>query len=46
MRFDCNAKEQTGLSDKELKDLDKEIRLQGSENLGHSRVSITKTYLG
>lgn len=41
-----HAKEQTGLTDQELKKLDNEIRLQVSEDLGHSRVSITKTYLG
>jgi len=40
------AKEQTGLSDKNMMELDNEIRLQVSEDLGHSRVSITKTYLG
>jgi len=40
------AKQETGLSEKEIKDLDKKIRLQVSEDLGHSRVSITKTYLG
>ena len=40
------AKQETGLSQKDLKELDNQIRLAVSEDLGHSRVSITKTYLG
>ena len=40
------AMQETGLDKKELDNLEKEIRLEVSENLGHSRIDITKTYLG
>jgi len=36
----------TGLSIEQIKDIDKEIRLEISENLGHSRVDVTRYYLG
>jgi len=37
---------ETGLGQKDLLALEKQVRLAVSEDLGHSRVSITKTYLG
>jgi len=37
---------ETGLSTKEFKAIDKEIRLEISRDLGHERVSITSRYLG
>ena len=36
----------TGLSIEQIKDIDKEIRLEISEELGHSRVDVTRYYLG
>lgn len=40
------AREETGLSARELKELDQEIRQEISEELGHSRTDITNAYLG
>jgi len=40
------TKEETGLDIKEIKEIDKEIRQEISEQLGHSRIDITNTYLG
>ncbi len=40
------AIEKTGLSEKEIHDIDKNIRLKISHELGHNRVSITTAYLG
>jgi hypothetical protein len=41
-----HMKLETGLGQKDLLALEKQVRLAVSEDLGHSRVSITKTYLG
>jgi len=38
--------EKTGLSRNEVRELEKEIRLDVSEKLGHSRAAITNNYLG
>ncbi|CED58038.1 putative phage integrase (plasmid) [Aliivibrio wodanis] len=38
--------EKTGLSRNEVKEIEREIRLDVSEKLGHSRVAITNKYLG
>lgn len=38
--------EKTGLSRSHIKELEKEIRLEISEKLGHSRAAITNNYLG
>ncbi len=41
-----HAMEKTGLEKAEIKKIDKEIRMEISEALGHSRLDITNTYLG
>ncbi len=41
--FAANA---TGLSIKQIRDLDKEIRLEISGELGHGRIDVTRYYLG
>ncbi len=41
-----HAMEKTGLEKAEIKKIDKEIRLEVSESLGHSRLDITNVYLG
>jgi len=40
------ASEKTGLDVSQLKSIDKEIRQEVSEQLGHSRLDITNVYLG
>jgi hypothetical protein len=40
------ASERTGLNIQELKSIDKEIRQEISEQLGHNRLDITNVYLG
>ena len=40
------TKEETNLSIHEIKEIDREIRMEISEELGHSRLDITNTYLG
>ena len=40
------AMEKTGLSQKEIHDIDTNIRQKISHELGHNRVSITRAYLG
>ncbi len=39
-------KEKTGLSKNDVREIEKDIRFDISEKLGHSRVSITNNYLG
>lgn len=40
------ARQETGLSIAEIKKIDEEVRMQVSLDLGHARISITRTYLG
>jgi len=40
------AAEETGLSEEEVRKLDKEIRIAVGEELGHHRIDITNAYLG
>jgi len=36
----------TGISEKEIMDIDKEIRIEVSHQLGHNRLSVTRDYIG
>ncbi len=40
------VREETGLSKQEIKEIDKEVRQQITEELGHSRLDVTNVYLG
>jgi len=44
--FRENLQEKTGLSTSEAREIDREIRQEISEQLGHSRLDVTNTYLG
>ena len=44
--FYSYAREETGLNIHEIKEIDREIRQEISEELGHNRLDITNTYLG
>ena len=44
--FYSYAREETGLNIHEIKEIDREIRMEISEELGHSRLDVTNTYLG
>ena len=44
--FRENLQEKTGLNISEAREIDREIRQEISEQLGHSRLDITHTYLG